>query len=300
MHLLFLMMLAATRIYVADGGDNKLAVIDPGAPASAISIASIPTAIVAAADGRRLYVSSESANVLDVIDPAKSRLVRSVPVGLKPGNLALTPDGRYVFVCIGSRPAIDVVDTASLTRVKSIETTGAPRSLYVTPDNTRMLAGVAGGIDVINIRTGEVEFEIPMSGTPASIAIDSDRRLVIHRLFVHMAGEEGFEIVDYASRKATGKVALPGAKVLAVSPHRLTLWATAGDSVTVFVLPDLKRYTTVATGAGADAIVFDADGKHVFVSNAGANSVSEIDTATYKEIAHLPAGKAPGQLAAVE
>jgi YVTN family beta-propeller protein len=292
-----LTMMLAARIYVADSGENKITVIDPGKPAAAISVSAFPQGIVY--DGRRLYVSS-AANVLDVIDPNMSRLIRSVPLSPKPGCVTISPDGRYVYVCIGSRPIIEAVDTASLMRVKTIETSGVPHSINVTPDNTRMLIGYPGGIDVINVRTGEKEFEIPVTGTPASIAIESDRHLAIRRLFIHMAGVDGFEILDYASRKVTGKVALPSANVLAVSPDRRTLWATAGDSVVVFGLPDLKRQNAITIGAGAGAIVFEADGKHVWISNPGANSVVEIDTTAYKAVAHFPTGKAPGQMIAVE
>ena len=78
------------------------------------------------------------------------------------------------------------------------------------------------------------------------------------------------------------------------------MWVTAGDSVTVFSMPDLKRILTIPVGSGADTIVFTPDGKRCFVSNTGADSVSEIDTATYKEIARIPAGKAPKQMIAVE
>lgn len=297
MHSWLLAMLLATRIYVADTGGSKLTVIDSGKAAGTISVSSFPQGITS--DGRRLYVTS-GANVLDVIDPNTSRLIRTISFGSKPGDVAISPDQRSVFVCSDGRPAIDVVDTASLMQVKTIETSGIPRTLEVTPDNTRLLAGFNGGIDVINIRTGEREFGITLPGAPVSIAIESDRHLGIRRLFVHLAGKEGFEIVDYASRKVTGRVPLPSANQLAVSPNRRTLWVTAGDSVVVFGLPDLKRAAMILTGAGADAIVFEGDGKNVWISDTGADSVTEIDTASYKVVTRVTTGKAPGQMIAVE
>jgi YVTN family beta-propeller protein len=298
MHALLLMMVIAVRIYVADSGENKITVIDPGKQPGTIAVSPNPQGIAAFPDARRLYVSSGSANVLDVVDTRIGKLTRSVPVGPRPGSIAITPDGRRIYVCIGGRPAVEIVDTASLTKTNSIETGAPPQVISVTPDQTRMLVGSAGRISVINIRTEEVEFEIPLAGNPASMAIDSDRHLVIHRLLIRMAGAEGFEILDYASRKITGKIALPGANVLATSVDHRTLWVSAGDSVTIFSLPDLKRLVTVPVGAGADAIVFTPDGKHCFVSSTGADSVAEIDTATYKEIAHFPAGRAPKQMIA--
>ena len=297
MQALFLTLILAARIYVADTGESKITVIDPGKPAAAISVSAFPQGIVS--DGRRLYVTS-AANELDVIDPNNSRLIRKVPVSANPGCAMISPDGRYVWVCIGSRPVIEAVDTASLTRVKTIETSGVPHSINVTPDSTRMLVGYPGGVDVINVRTGEKEFAIPLTGTPASIAIEGDRHLAIRRVFIHMGGADGFEILDYASRKVIGKVALPSASVLAVSLDRRTLWVTARDSVAIFELPDLKRMNSIPIGVGAAAIVFEADGKHVWISSSGADSVVEIDTATFKEVAHFPTGKAPGQMIAVE
>lgn len=296
MHSVLLLMMVAARVYVADSDDNKITVLDSSKAVEAISVSPNPQGLAASPEGRRLYVASAGSNVLDVIDRKAARVTRSIPVGPKPGNLAITPDGRRVYVSIGGRPAIEIVDTASLMKVKSIETRGLPQSIYVTPDGTRMLVGASGGISVINIRTEETEFEIPVNGVPLSIAIDSDRHLVIQRLFVKIAGMDGFEIVDYASRKVTGKIALPFSNFVASSPDHKTLWVTAADSVTVFSLPDLKRVTTVSTGAGADAIAFEPEGKRCFVSNTAANSVSEIDTANFRTMAQIPVGRAPKQL----
>jgi YVTN family beta-propeller protein len=300
MHSLLVLMFLAARIYVADSGENKITVIDPGKASTAISVSGSPQGIAAFLDGHRLYVSTSGANALDVIDSSTLRLTRSVPVGPGPNGIATSPDGRRVFVTLTGRPAVDLVDAASLKKIKSIEVAGPPHSIAVTPDGTRMLVGSTGKISVINIRTERTEFDIPLTRTPVSIAVDSDRHLVIHRLFLRMAEAGGFEILDYASRKVTGKVALPSANVLATSPDHRSLWATAADSVTVFSLPDLKRVTTIATGAGADGIAFTADGKSVYIANSGAGSISEIDTATFKETAHIPAGKGPTQIIVVE
>jgi YVTN family beta-propeller protein len=131
-----------------------------------------------------------------------SGVIRSVPVGPKPGNPAIAPDGGRIYVCVGSRASIDIRDR----RLRNAQ---------------------------------------------------SDR-------------------------------------------ESCPVWATAGDSVAVFSMPDLKRVLTIAVSAGTDAIAFTPDGKLVFISNTGANSVSEIDAATYKEIARIPAGKAPKQMVTAE
>jgi YVTN family beta-propeller protein len=47
-------------------------------------------------------------------------------------------------------------------------------------------------------------------------------------------------------------------------------------------------------------MVFTPDGKECFVSNAGSNSVSAIDTASYKELARIPVGKVPKRIIAAD
>jgi DNA-binding beta-propeller fold protein YncE len=130
------------------------------------------------------------------------------------------------------------------------------------------------------------------------MAIQSDRNLVIRRLFVSVAGTKGFEVFDYAARKMTGKVPLPGAvSGLTVSPDRRTLWVSvaSNDSVTAFSLADLKPAATIPVDRGPAGIVCSGELKRCFVACAGGN-VSVIDANAMKEMRRIPAGKSPGRL----
>ena len=42
-----------------------------------------------------------------------------------------------------------------------------------------------------------------------------------------------------------------------------------------------------------DWATFTPDGKFIYISNAGSNSVSAVDTATFKEVARIPVGETP-------
>jgi hypothetical protein len=74
--------MVAVRIYVADSGDNKLTVIEPGKQSGAIAVSPGPQGIPAFPGARRLYVSS--GNVLDVVESKTGRLIPdpSVRVGV--------------------------------------------------------------------------------------------------------------------------------------------------------------------------------------------------------------------------
>lgn len=71
-------------------------------------------------DKSRFYVSSETDNVLDVVERKSGKVIRHVPLGRRPNNVAIMPDGRRVYVCIREESWVDIVDTASLEKVKSV------------------------------------------------------------------------------------------------------------------------------------------------------------------------------------
>jgi YVTN family beta-propeller protein len=305
MRVLALMLFAAVfgmaqvRIYVANRGDKEVTVIDPqtNRVAGEIAVSPNPDGLAASPEGHWLYVTSRAKALLGAVDLKTGKRTRGVATGRDPSGLAVAPDTRHVFVC--TAPSLDVIDTASLERVKSIFEIKGPCRIETTPDDTRMIAATAGDsmLHIINIRSMTPEFSIAAGAAVHAIAIEGDKDHVIHRLF--MAIQSEVEIIDYASRKVSGRIPV-AARDLAVSPDWKTLWMAAGDSVEVYSLADLKKSATVAVGNGASGIVFTPDGKRCFVANAGDNSVSSIDAATYRELARIPVGKGPDRIVASE
>jgi YVTN family beta-propeller protein len=220
-----------------------------------------------------------------------------------------------VYVCIRGESWVDVVDTASLEKVKSVPVGKGPHNVYLTPDGRDMIATSMDEkkLTVINVKTEEPEFAIPLGGVPRPLTIDADPSGSIRRLFVQLSSLHGFAVVDYATRKVTDRILLPdgppGARPLipetfshgiAISPDHKTLWVTSllDNSVSVFSLPQLQRITTIRVGHGPDWMVFTPDGKHCYVSNAGSNTVSSIDARTLKELSQIPVGKIPKRIIA--
>jgi YVTN family beta-propeller protein len=66
---------APSRIYVTNSDDNKVTVIDPASDkvVDEIAVSPNPHGIVPSPDGSRFYVSSESKDVLDVVDRKTSQ-----------------------------------------------------------------------------------------------------------------------------------------------------------------------------------------------------------------------------------
>jgi YVTN family beta-propeller protein len=310
---------APVRIYVANSDDNKISVIDPATDrvVSEIAVSPNPHGIVPSPDGKRFYVSSESKDILDVVDRKTGSVIRKVPIGTRPNNVAITADGKRVYICIRGEQWVDIVDTASLERVKRVPVGRGPHNVYRTPDGAHMIATSMDDnkLTVISTATEEAEFEIPAGGVPRPLVIDANPDRSIQRLFVQLSNLHGFAVIDWASRKETQRVMLPdappGARPLipatfshgiGIAPDHKTLWVDSllDDSVSVFSLPDLKRRTTIKVGRGPDWMVFTPDGARCYVSNAGGNTVSVLDTVKMKEMVKIPVGKVPKRIIAAE
>jgi YVTN family beta-propeller protein len=307
------------RIYVTNSDDNKITIIDPATNkvTGEIPVSPNPHGIVPSPDGKRFYISSESKDLLDVVDRATNKVIRSVPIGMRPNNVAITQDGKRVYVCIRGKSRVDIVDTASLEKVKSVPVGQGPHNVYRTPDGKYMIATSMEGekITVIDTATETAAFDFPAGGVPRPLVIDAGPNGVINRLFVQLSNLHGFETIDWASHKISGKVMLPAAPPdakplipatfshgMAISPDHKTLWVDSllNNDVNVFSLPDLKPVARIPVGHGPDWMVFTPDGKRCYVSNAGANSVSAIDAATFKELARIPVGKVPKRIIEAE
>jgi len=55
-----------------------------------------------------------------VIDTAATRSSRTIPVGQRPWNMALTRDGAKLYVANGRSDSVSVIDTAKNARLKDI------------------------------------------------------------------------------------------------------------------------------------------------------------------------------------
>src|SRR5579863_2408662 len=202
--LLFLpaVMLAAApvRIYVANSDDDHITVIDPmtAKVVDNIKVSANPHGIVSSPDKTRFYVSSESKDVLDVLDRRNgNKIIRSVPLGRRPNNVAITRDGKRVYVCIRQETVVAIVDTGSLEVVKKVEVGHGPHNVYLTPDGKYMLATAMDDrkITAIDVKTEAPAFEIPVGGVPRPVAIDPADGTP-QRLFVQLSNLHGFEVVD--------------------------------------------------------------------------------------------------------
>ncbi len=317
------------RVYITNSAGDSIHVVDPATNKVVQVIKGIEAAhgIGFAPDGRRVYVSNEADSTLDVVDRKTGKIVKKVPLSGHPNNIAVTRDGGRVVVGIADDPgALDVIDTASLKLAKSIPVNGRLHNVYVTPDNKFVVTGSIRTkvLTVIDLKTEQVAWELKLDEGVRPMTFEAGPDGSTRRIFVQLSKLNGFAVVDFAARKEVARVVLPGEPTgfgiaerrgdapshgMGVAPDGKTLWVTSIFANAVFAyslpdlkllghakLPELKLEGRAPIGAVPNWVTFTPDSKLLYISNAGARSVSVIDTKAIKRVATVPVGEVPKRI----
>src|SRR6266566_750510 len=185
---------AGDNIHIIDAATNKVVGEIKGIEA--------PHGVAVAPDGSRIYVSEQADRTLTVVDGKTLQPIKRIPLSGNPNLIDLTPDGRWLYVAIAltwddvsdfpqikanASGGVDIIDTASLQNVKTIPIRGGVHDLNVTPDGKYVLVGNSRGarppanvMTVVDTRTNEITWTMPMSPAPSPMAVtknpDGDRK----------------------------------------------------------------------------------------------------------------------------
>ena len=316
-------------VYITNSAGDSIHVIDPATNKVVQVIKGIEAAhgIGFAPDGGRVYVSDEADSTLDVVDRKTGKIVKKVPLSGHPNNIAVTKDGARVVVGIADDPgALDVIDTAALKLAKSIPVNGRLHNVYVTPDNKFVVTGSIRTkvLTVIDLKTEQVAWELKLDEGVRPMTFEAGPDGSTRRIFVQLSKLNGFAVVDFAARKEVARVKLPDEPTgfgiaerrgdapshgMGVAPDGKTLWVTSIFANAVFAyslpdlkllghakLPELKLAGRAPIGAVPNWVTFTPDSKLLYISNAGARSVSVIDTQAIKRVATVPVGEVPKRI----
>jgi YVTN family beta-propeller protein len=306
------------RIYQTNSAGDAVEIIDAATNKVVLQVKDIeaPHGVAFSPDGSRAYISCEAENTLWATDTKTGKLMGKASLSGRPNNIAISKDGRRVFVGIMAEPgAVEVVDTASLKSIKSVTLKGGVHNIYVTPDGKFLVAGSVVGkiLTVIDAQTFQPAWEMPFDSGVRPMAFERGTDGSTSRIFVQLSGLHGFAVVNFKTHEVVGRIELPNeprdgtaqsaapSHGIGVAPDGKTLWvdSSLASGVYAYSLPDLKVLGYVRTGEVPDWLTFTPDSTKVYVANAGANSVSVIDTANRKQVALIPVGEVPKRNATV-
>ncbi|MCY4230530.1 MAG: beta-propeller fold lactonase family protein [Alphaproteobacteria bacterium] len=192
-----------------DDGDDEFASV-PGL--TVIETGDEPEGVLAGPDGRTVYVTSEVANLVHVIDLATSAIVKNVVAGNRPRRFALSPDGSRLWVTNELGGSATVLATHDYSTVATVDF--LPRGLRredVTPvgitftddgETVIVALGRANHVAFVNAASHEVEDYVLVGSRAWNLALDRDNR----RLVVANGLSDDISIIDMESRKVERSV----------------------------------------------------------------------------------------------
>src|SRR5499427_1520030 len=324
------------RVIQTNSAGDNIHIINPATNKVVAEIKGVeaPHGVVVAPDNSRIYVSEQAENTVTVFDGKTLQATKRIPLSGNPNLIDVTPDGRWVYVAIAltwndlsefpqikanASGGIDVIDTIPLQNIKTIPLKGGIHDLNVTPDGKYVIAGASRGAKppanamyVIDTRTNEVAWTLPMSPSPSPMAITKKLDGSTDKVYAQLGGFNGFAVVDFTTRVRTNQIKLPdvasdkqnpfgppaGSHGIAVTSDQKTLLVNSrlNNALYVYTLPDLTlRGGVTLGGKGAGWLTVTPDDKTAYVANEHTNNVSVVDINALKEVALIPVGFAPAR-----
>ena len=209
--------------------------------------------------GKYVFVSCRDADKLYIIDTAKWKVVREIPVGDKPHHAASARD-KYIYTANMNSGDVSVVEIPSWKAVKAIKIgEGAtPSQLAVSPDGRYVY--------VVTGTTSEI------------VKIDTSLNEIAARFVVPADSPTGFRDVEVS----------PDGKVVYVSSEPLDK-VFGVDSSTGEVAVEIA----VDIGDRPRGLDIGKDGRILYLGNIGTDDFSVIDIASKKIIKRIPASERP-------
>jgi YVTN family beta-propeller protein len=292
-----------------------------------------PSAVVATADGGKLYVACEATAEVLVFDTAAKKVSARIPVAPSPSGLALSADGARLYVtCAGPASTVCIVDTVKGKVTDRFSAGYQAQSPVLSPDGRTLYVcnRFNNDVTVFDLATRKEVRRIAVAREPFSAAVTSDgqRLLVVNHIHAGRSDVDvvasSVSVIDLAAGKVLKEIALPNGSTLLrdirVSPdgrhavvahilarfHLPTTQIERGwinsNAGSIIDLAELKLLNTVLfdnidSGAATPwAVAWSGDGKQLLVTHAGTHELSVVDfPALLAKLAKVPAALEPGK-----
>jgi YVTN family beta-propeller protein len=222
--------------------------------------------------GGMLIVLNKSDHEAALVNPDTRTVMARLPTGKGPHEAAVSPDGRYAYV----------------------SNYGA-FGIFREGERPRMEPGSTITVLDLHARSVKATFDLGEYKQPHGLAVSENGK----RLWVTVEGAQAVLELDARSGEVlrVWKTEAQVSHMVVVTPNQRKLYVANIGSGSVTVIDRSNPFPSravksVATGAGAEGIDVSRDGKQVWVTNRGANTISVIDTATDAVLATFESGGA--------
>ena len=171
-----------------------------------------PEGVQVTSDGKLVFVASEAANLVHVIDTEAQEVIKDILVDTRPRRFALTPDDKELWVSAELAGIVDIIDVESLQIVGDIAflPTGfrkeqvTPVDVLITRDGTRayVALGRANHVAVVDVESRKVLSYILVGKRAWGLALTHDES----RLYVANGLSDDVSIIDTESGRVTTSI----------------------------------------------------------------------------------------------
>jgi YVTN family beta-propeller protein len=244
----------AVGLYVTNESSGDLTIIDAATltPTATIKLGKRPRGIAASPDGSRLYVAlsgspnagpgvdektlpppDRSADGIGVVDLKQGKLLKVLPSGTDPEQLAVSHDGTKVFIANEDAGKASVVDVATGEIVETFKIGDEPEGVSVEPSGNRVwvTSEEDGAVFVLDLVAHKVAKAIKVGPRPRSVAFLPDGS----RAYVPSENGASLTLIDVKGLRPLKTIALAagmrpmGTRMSADGKH---LYVTTGRSGT--------------------------------------------------------------------
>lgn len=287
-------------VAMALGLVKSQALAAPGAAATA-GTAAIARASTASRPPRPIFVLNSQDATVSVVDPVTWTEQRRIEVGKEPHHLYLTPDEKSLIVANATGNSLTFIDPATGAVQRTVRDIVDPYHLRFSPDMKWFVtaANRLNHVDLYRWQPADAQpfklvKRIEAPKTPSHLFIDSRSTVA----YVSLQDSDELIAIDLATQAVRWKIKtgkMPADVFLTKEDKHLLVGLTGDRFVEVYdvsgAAPRLVK--RLATGDGAHAFRARGDGRHVFVSNRVANTISMIDLQTFEVAAQLPGPGGP-------
>lgn len=217
---------------------------------------------------------------ISLIDTRSYQELRRTPIGKGPHHLIPTPDDRYILVGNTGSNELVFLDPASGDVVRRIGRIPDPYHLGFSPDKQWLVinANRLDRVDLYRYQDGTVQLakSLSLKRTPSHMAFGADSRTV----YVSLQESDQVAAIDLATQSVrwlvnTGRQ--PAGVWVTPDGQKVLVAITGEDYVDALSPDDGRSLARIVTGKGAHSFLPRGDGRHVFLSNRVANTISIID-----------------------
>lgn len=261
----------------------------------------------------RVYVPNRRSNDVWVIDPATMKVVDRFPVGVHPQHVVPSWDLKTLWVTNNAEKRFDgtltPIDPMTGKPGKPVDVDN-PYNMYFTPDghSAVVVAEARKRLDFRHPQTMELQHQLSVPGCPGinhgDFSIDGR-----YAIFTCEFAKGTLAKIDFVERKVLGYLTLSQRGMpqdIRISPDGRVFYVADMHAGGVFVI-DGHRFAEVEfirTGVGAHGLYPSRDATKLYVVNRGTHlvyaapgasqgSITVIDFATRKIVAHWPTGGSP-------